>query len=227
MLDFHTHTLISDGELIPAELVRRVEVAGYRVLGISDHSDLATLPAQMPTIIAAAKAENHNKKVRVLAGTELTHVRPEQIPLGIKIARDLGAEYVIVHGETLSEPVYPGTNHAAIEGGVDILAHPGLISEEDARLAAENGVYLEISGRRGHSLANGHVVSMARKTGAKLLFGSDTHTVGDSPSRQYAEKICLGAGLTAREVAVMFEHAEEFAQKRGGRHTNRSLEKAK
>lgn len=227
MLDFHTHSLISDGELIPAELVRRAEVAGYRVLGISDHSDLSTLPAQMPIIIAAAKAENHNKKVRVLAGTELTHVRPEQIAQGIKVARELGAEYVIVHGETLSEPVYPGTNHAAITGGVDILAHPGLISEEDARLAAENGVYLEISGRKGHCLANGHIATMARKTGAKLLFGSDTHTVGDSPSREVAEKICLGAGLTAREVAVMFETAEEFARTRGGRSTNRSLKKAK
>lgn len=227
MLDFHTHSLISDGELIPAELVRRVEVAGYRVLGISDHSDLSTLPLQMPIIIAAARAENHNKKVRVLAGTELTHVRPEQIPQAIKVARELGAEYVIVHGETLSEPVYPGTNHAAITGGVDILAHPGLISEEDAGLAAENGVYLEISGRKGHCLANGHIVAMARKTGAKLLFGSDTHTVGDSPSREVAEKICLGAGLTVREVAAMFENAEEFVRTHSGRSTNRSLKKAK
>ncbi len=227
MLDFHTHSLISDGELIPAELVRRVEVAGYRVLGISDHSDLSTLPSQMPTIIAAAKAENHNKKVRVLAGTELTHVRPEQIAQGIRVARELGAQYVIVHGETLSEPVYPGTNRAAIMGGADIIAHPGLISLEDAALAAEKGVYLEISGRKGHSLTNGHVAALARKTGARLLFGSDTHTVGDSPSRELAEKICLGAGLTPKEVEIMFDNAEEFAQMRSGRQTPHLLKKSK
>ena len=43
-------------------------------------------------------------------------------------ARALGAQIVLVHGETIVEPVPPGTNHQAIEAGVDILAHPGLIS---------------------------------------------------------------------------------------------------
>ncbi len=211
MYDFHTHSLLSDGELIPAELVRRVEMIGYKALGLSDHSDLATLPVQMPTIIAAAKAENNNDKVRVLAGTEITHVRPAQIRQAIGLARELGAQYVVVHGETLVEPVSAGTNQAAIEGGADILAHPGLISEDDVKLAAERGVFLEISGRKGHSLSNGHVARLAGKYGAKLLFGSDTHTVGDLPSRAFAELICRGAGLNADQIARMFDNAATFA----------------
>ena len=64
---------------------------------------------------------------------------------------------MVVHGETLVEPVEEGTNHEAIMAGVDILAHPGLISEEDVRLAKERKVLLEISARKGHSLSNGHV----------------------------------------------------------------------
>ncbi len=53
MFDFHTHTLISAGDLIPAESVRRAEVSGNRKLGISDHSDLGTQFLQKPVIIFA------------------------------------------------------------------------------------------------------------------------------------------------------------------------------
>ena len=214
MLDFHTHSLLSDGELIPAELVRRAEVAGYRVLGLSDHFDLATLPLLMPAVVAAAEVENRNKKILVLPGAEITHVRPEQIAEAIRLARELGASYVIVHGETLVEPVAPGTNRAAILGGADILAHPGLIGEDDVRLAAERGTLLEISGRRGHSLANGHVARLARRFGAKLVFGSDSHMAGDHPARSFAEKVCLGAGLDEDEVKAVFDNAERFASAR-------------
>ncbi|MDR3211401.1 MAG: histidinol phosphate phosphatase domain-containing protein [Planctomycetota bacterium] len=213
MQDFHSHTILSDGELIPAELVRRVEVVGYQVLGISDHSDLATLGLQIPAIVAAARAENRNHRVRVFAGTEITHVRPGQIAEAVRQARQLGVEYVLVHGETLAEPVLEGTNRAAIEAGVDILAHPGLISEDDTRLAAKRGVLLEISGRRGHSLTNGHVATMARKHGAKLVFGSDTHDVGDSPTRAQAERILRGAGLSEPEIGQAYQNATELAER--------------
>ncbi|MDR1519324.1 MAG: histidinol phosphate phosphatase domain-containing protein [Planctomycetota bacterium] len=211
MFDFHTHTLISDGDFIPAESARRAEVAGYRILGFSDHSDCATLESQMPLILAAARAENRSRSgLTALPGTELTHVRPGQIREAVRLARELGACYVLAHGETLSEPVAPGTNLAAIEAGVDILAHPGLISPDEARLAAERGVRLEISGKRGHSLANGHVAKLARKFGAGLIFGSDAHTVGDMPTRDFAERVCLAAGLEEPEVAEMFRQAGEF-----------------
>jgi histidinol phosphatase-like PHP family hydrolase len=211
MFDFHTHTLISDGDFIPAESARRAEVAGYRMLGFSDHSDCATLSRQLPMIIEAARAENRSRSgLTALPGTELTHVRPNQIGEMIRLARELGASYVIVHGETLAEPVAPGTNLAAIEAGADILAHPGLISPDEARLAAERGVLLEISGKRGHSLANGHVARLANKSGARLIFGSDAHTVGDMPTRDFAERVCLAAGLDQPEVEAMFSLAEEF-----------------
>lgn len=213
MFDYHTHTLISDGAFIPAESARRAEITGYRIMGFSDHSDCATLATQIPVIIEAARAENRSQSgLTILPGTEITHVRPKQIASAAKTARKLGAVYVVVHGETLAEPVAPGTNRAAIEAGVDILAHPGLISRDDARLAAERGVMLEISGKRGHSLANGHVARMARECGAPLIFGSDAHTVGDMPTREFAERICLAAGLDQKEVDAMFRRAEEFGR---------------
>lgn len=212
MIDLHTHTLLSDGELVPAEHIRRAEVAGYRVLGMSDHADLATMEVIIPQLCLAARRENELKRMLVLAGVELTHVRPVHIAEAAAKARTLGAQYVIVHGETISEPVEEGTNRAAIEAGATILAHPGLISLDDARAAAQRGTLLEISGKRGHCLCNGHVAAMAGKAGAKLIFGSDGHDPDQFYTRAQATRVCLGAGIDPAEVEAMFARAEKLAR---------------
>jgi len=43
MIDLHTHSLLSDGELLPLELARRARVKGYTVLGITDHVDATNI----------------------------------------------------------------------------------------------------------------------------------------------------------------------------------------
>lgn len=213
MFDYHTHTLMSDGELISAESVRIAEMRGYAILGLSDHSDFGNIAIQMSHALAAAEAENADPNgIDLLPGTEITYVKPSQIEKMAARARELGAKYVIVHGETIVEPIAPGTNRAAIEAGVDILAHPGLIAEADVELAASNGVMLEISGRRGHCVANGHVASLARRCGARLIFGSDAHHASEIPTRDFAEKICLAAGMHQHEVDETFHHAEMFGR---------------
>ena len=79
----------------------------------------------------------------------------------------------------------------------------------------ERGVLLEVSGRKGHCLANGHVVQVARRTGAKVIFGSDSHAPEDLRSRPEAEKVLAGAGLSADEVAAAFAAAERVGGPRG------------
>ena len=210
MIELHAHTFFSDGELIPSELVRRAEAMGYRVLNISDHVDLSNVDHVVPRIARAAAELTRLTSVTVLAGAEITHVPLEQIPRLVKTARELGAQLVTVHGETISEPVLPGTDHAAIEGGADVLAHPGLISADDVKLAAARGVCLEISGRKGHCLTNGHVATLARAHGAKLVFGNDTHDCGDLVDKGQAERILRGAGLETAEVEKTWVNAEEL-----------------
>jgi histidinol phosphatase-like PHP family hydrolase len=211
MIDFHTHTFFSDGALCPAEHIRRAEDKGYRVLGIADHGDLASMKMLLGVALAAARAENPLGRIQVVAGLELTHVRPAHLVEAVNRARQLGAQLVIAHGETITEPVEPGTNRAAIAAEVDILAHPGLIAEEDAALAAEKGVLLEVTAKPGHALSNGHVVAMARATGAKLILGSDGHAPEQFLSAEHARKVLLGAGLTEGEIAAMQANAEALA----------------
>jgi histidinol phosphatase-like PHP family hydrolase len=113
----------------------------------------------------------------------------------------MGVQIVVVHGETIVETVEQGTNKAAMQSPyVDILAHPGLITVEEAALAKRNGVFIEISARKGHSLTNGHIASIARATGARLLLSSDAHSTQDLLSSGLAIAILRGAGLAEGEV---------------------------
>lgn len=208
VIDLHTHCLLSDGVLCPAELGRRVRVSGYEVLGLADHVDPGTMPGIIAVALDSARSLNgHMEGLTILPGVELTHVPPALIADQVKRARDLGASHVVVHGESIVEPVAPGTNLAAIEAGADILAHPGLLTDREAALAAEKGVYLELSSRGGHSLANGLVARLARARGAKLLVNSDGHAPGDwlTPERQRA--VALGAGLSQVEYLEIMADA--------------------
>ena len=200
MIDLHTHTFLSDGELGPAELVRRAENAGYSAIGISDHADASNLDDIISALVRFARETQPFMKIRIIPGIELTHVPPGQISGLVKRARQLGARLVVLHGETICEPVALGTNRAGIEAGVDVLAHPGLISEEEVRMAAANGVHLEVSARLSHGMGNGRLVSLAREVGAPLVLDSDAHAPGDLMSPDWRERVAFGSGLTADEL---------------------------
>jgi len=167
----------------------------------------------VPALVRLCRSLEGVVEMTVRPGADLTHVRPGLIERTARAARERGAAVVLVHGETIVEPVLPGTNRAAIEAGVDVLAHPGLLTEADARLAAERGVHLEISGRKGHSFTNGLVAQMSRLAGARLVFGSDAHDPGDLMERSEAEAVARGAGLTEAEIAAMFEAAEALIRR--------------
>lgn len=210
MIDLHTHTLFSDGELLPTELVRRALVIGYQAIGLADHADSSNLDLIVPRIVKVCRDLNHHWPIKVIPGVELTHLPPELIAPLTSQARALGAQLVVVHGETIVEPVPPGTNRQAILAGVDILAHPGLISAEEAALARDKGVFLEITSRSGHSLTNGHVARVAMETGANLILNTDTHAPSDLISSAKALQIVMGAGLWEDDFAKMLSNAQQI-----------------
>lgn len=213
MIDFHTHSIFSDGELVPSELLRRAEHLGCRALAITDHGDSSNLEFIIPNIVKVCKEISGQWEINAIPGIELTHVPPKLIPTLAHNARKLGARIVIVHGETITEPVFKGTNRAALESNIDILAHPGLITEEEVRLARANNICLEISARKGHSLTNGHVARLAMKVGAKLVVNSDAHAPGDLINLDFARKVAIGAGLNDEDFKSVRLNAEELLEK--------------
>ena len=208
MYDFHTHTFLSDGVLSPIELIRRAIVVGYQTMAITDHVGPGNLEYVLSTLKKDCEMAEKRWDIKVFTGVEITHTPIEDIDLLAKDARALGAQVVNVHGETIMEPVVSGTNLAAVSSQyVDILAHPGLITLDEASLAAENGVFLEISGRKGHGLANGHVANIARKTGATLILDSDAHEPDDLMTQEYAEKVAIGSGLNEKEKETILKQS--------------------
>ena len=206
MYDFHTHTFLSDGVLSPIELIRRALVAGYRAIGVTDHVGLGNLEYVVKTLVTDCGEASKRWAILAIPGVEITHVPREDIDQVAKTAKGLGAKLVTVHGETVVEPVEAGTNEAAVRSSaVDVLAHPGLIAPDDARLASENGVYLEVSARKGHSFTNGHVVRVAKAVGAMMVLDSDAHEPEDLLNPELTRKIAKGAGLDEEEVHALLE----------------------
>ncbi len=213
MVDLHTHTIFSDGVLIPYELARRALVKGIQFLAFTDHGDFSNMEIIINSIKKATERINSLELgIKVIAGIELTHIPPDEMKDAVLYAKRLGAELIVVHGETVVEPVAPGTNRAAILAGADILAHPGLITEEDVKLAAEMGVFLEISGRKGHSFTNGHVASLSKIYGAQLVFNTDSHAPSDLMDREMALKVIKGSGLSEEEAFKVINNGFHLAE---------------
>lgn len=217
MIDLHMHSTFSDGDLIPSEIVSRALHAGYTHLAITDHVDPSNLEHVVERIVHVCSALRGKVRAEVHPGVEITHVPPGLIAPLASLARRKGAKVVLVHGETVVEPVPAGTNLAAIRAGVDILAHPGLLTENEARLAGRNGVLLEITARKGHSLTNGHVARLAMKTGARLVYNTDSHSPGDFTAWETALRIIRGAGLSGRDAGRMQANARMLLERKPGR----------
>lgn len=206
------HSTFSDGELIPAEIVSRGLSAGYTHLAVTDHVDPSNIDLVVDRMVRVCGDLAGKVPAKVFPGVEITHVPPRLIAPLTAQARDRGARVVIVHGETIVEPVPRGTNLAAIEARVDILAHPGLLTEGEARRARARGVLLEITSRRGHSLTNGHVARVALKAGARLVYNTDSHAPGDFTPWEFALRVIRGAGLSEGDARRMQENARALLE---------------
>jgi putative hydrolase len=217
--DFHAHTYLTDGEESATDMWTAADRLQHRLLAITDHITAAD-PKPLLDRLHAEAAAFEGEDIQTLVGVEVSMLPPRHIAQVARAARHAGAQIVIVHGETLAEPVPVGTNHAALEcNEVDLLAHPGLLTEADAALAKAHGTFLELSGRKIHALANGHVARVALLAGAPVLVDSDAHSTEQLLPLEAARRIAQGAGLTTPQVVAAIERAPAALLKRlGGPH---------
>jgi len=212
MIDLHTHTILSDGVLLPSELARRAEEKGYKVIAFTDHIDFSNVENVVPSLVRVCEKINRNYRIKTIPGVEITHINPIDIPVLVQIAKNMGAKLIVVHGETIVEPVFKGTNRKAVESDIDILAHPGILSEEEAHIAAEKGIYVEISARKGHSLSNGHIVRLWYEYGFPIILNTDTHSPEDLINDDIAKKIIISAGVKVADVNTVIQNSYKLAQ---------------
>jgi histidinol phosphatase-like PHP family hydrolase len=202
--------------LLPSEIARRAQVLNHSAVAITDHVDASNIEC-VGKVINAVKDIKDNWDIEIIPGAEITHAPAEIIDKLAHQAKKFGAEIVIVHGETIIEPVIEGTNWSAVNcPEIDILAHPGLITVEEVEMAKENNIALEISSRRGHCLGNGHVAKLAVEVGADLVVDTDTHMPEDLISYEMAYKVALGAGLRDDEIKKALKDNPERILKNKG-----------
>jgi putative hydrolase len=213
VIDLHTHSLLSDGALIPAEMIRRAEHFGYKAIALTDHVDSGTMEWVINQLLKICQDTSTYSNIIAIPGVEITHQPPETIPELVKEARAQGARLVVVHGESPVEPVPPRTNYYALQSDIDFLAHPGLISPEELMIAQQKGIPLELSARCGHSLTNGYLVAMAHKYNVKLIINSDAHSHLDFLTPELWRKVGLGAGLSEEELKQVSKNSEEILAK--------------
>jgi putative hydrolase len=213
MIDLHTHSLFSDGDLLPSELARRAVVKGYEVLAITDHVDASNAGTVVPALVIAAESINRSMKIRVIPGCEITHVAPSDIPGLAAACRKLGARIIVVHGETLVEPVAEGTNRSALESDIDILAHPGVLAGEDAAAAARRGIAIEVSARKGHCFGNGRVIRLWYEHRFPLVVNTDTHSPGDLIDDAFTRRLLIASGLAPDDTDAVLKDNRAFALK--------------
>ncbi len=217
MYNLHAHTFLSDGQLLPSEVAVRYQDKGYKTIAITDHADYSNIKQASKAIVEFCRRWPKNSGIKILPGIELTHLPPEQFKPLAALARKEGIKIIIAHGETPVEPVAKDTNRLALLADIDILAHPGLISDEDTRLAKERGIFLEVTSRRGHSETNAYVIKQARKFGAKLILNNDSHAPEDIISPDELIKVGLDSGLTRAEIDNIYKELEEFLIKKEGK----------
>ncbi len=199
--DFHTHTFFSDGENSPVELARYACASGYKYIGFTDHTSYCNIDNIIESVTRDCNLINQYWNIVAIPGVELTNIPVKSINEMAKYAREKGIKLVTVHGESIVEKVEPGTNREAVNSEyVDILAHPGLLTLEDAQTAAKNNIYIEITSKTGHSLSNGIVARIGLQAGVKFLINSDSHSHLDLYWEDQQEKIALGAGFDKKQV---------------------------
>jgi histidinol phosphatase-like PHP family hydrolase len=204
MYDFHIHSIFSDGELVPAEIARRYKVQGYDAIAITDHADNTNMELILSNMVGPLDELSRAFDMKIIPGIELTHIPPSMLDGLVKKAKKLGAKIIIVHGETTAEPVAEGTNEKALQNGdVDILSHPGNITKEEAELARDNGIYLELSSRKGHNATNRHVASVAQEVGAGMVINSDAHSPDDIMTKEDILAVARDAGLSEKNTEIV------------------------
>ena len=215
-VEFHCHSIFSDGMLLPAAIAYEAELKGHSAIAITDHVDPSNIEEVLFALTKFVKETQGELPVKVFPGVEISYLPPKLIEKYAERARKLGAKVVLVHGESPVEPVPKGTNHAALQlkGMVDILAHPGWISEEDTILAKVNEIYLELSARKGHRKGNRHVVKMAKQFGAKLLVDTDSHSEKDLITQKEAYLLAIDSGLKKEEaIRVIRDNPQELVRR--------------
>lgn len=214
IMDFHTHSTLSDGSHSLNELTMFAREHGYSVIGFTDHVGIHTYKQIAESIIEFIEKNQHKySDIVFIPGVEITFATPKEIYKITSAVRSLGTKLVLVHGEASFETVHDGTNDAAIDACVDILAHPSYITESQAKMAAKNSVTFELSARECYYYANEQIKTLAFENDAKMVIDSDGHFEARLLSPEKINHTKDVSKLTESEFKKIMDYRVVFAKR--------------
>ena len=215
LTDLHTHTFLSDGILSPAELVYRCKLNGLKAVALTDHADYSNIKFVIDSALRSSCELSVRYDIDVVAGVELTYIPPPDIERMVALAREMGARIVVVHGETTAENVPHGTNLAAIRARCDILAHPGVLTSQQAAEASEKGVFIELTTRAGHRRGNAAVAEEALKNNCRMVINTDSHGPNDIMTKEKVERVLKDSSLSESDFEEIIKNSQNLLNKAG------------
>ncbi|HUF34380.1 MAG TPA: DNA polymerase/3'-5' exonuclease PolX [Gemmatimonadales bacterium] len=233
----HCHTTYSDGSNSVEELALACRSAGYRYVGITDHSQTAAYaggltPGDLERQADEIDAVNARLEgIRVLKGVEADILQDGRVDYEPRVLERLDFVIASVHSRfNMAEREMTARILAAMDNPyLTIIGHPTgrlLLSRDpygvdlDAVIekAAATGVALEVNADPHRLDLDWRVLRRARKGGAAISIGADAHSTAGIRNVDFgvsmARKGWLGADdvLNARPLEEFLAHA---ARRRG------------
>ncbi len=204
IIDLHMHSTVSDGTLSLDELTETAIGRGYSVMAFTDHVTSSSYKRIAETIIDwVERNQDKYEDVVLIPGVEITFASPKEIGMITEYVRSIGTKWVVVHGEASFEKTPLGTNDAAVEHGVNVLAHPSYITDEQVIKSLKTGTAFELSARDCYNYANKQIAETVMQNGGKMIINSDSHQVGAMLSREKVLSTAQTANLTSEQIDMV------------------------
>ncbi|MFQ5877522.1 MAG: DNA polymerase/3'-5' exonuclease PolX [Acidobacteriota bacterium] len=215
----HVHSTWSDGRLSVEEIVRRCAGLQCEYVGITDHSQSAryargltpeSLRRQQEEIDGVREAF---PRIRVLKGSEVDILPDGSLDYPDEVLRGLDFTVVSVHSAfrlTRAEQTRRITT-ALRNPRATILGHPtgrlllardayDVDLEEVLRVAAAEGVYLELNAHPRRLDLDSAACRRARSLGARFAIDPDAHDAAGLTDTRFGVAVARRAGLEAADI---------------------------
>ena len=78
-VDFHTHTIHSDGALLPGGLAYEAAARKHAAIAITDHVDASNIEDALPSLIRFIMDQGDSLPLKIIPGVEISYLDPKLI----------------------------------------------------------------------------------------------------------------------------------------------------
>jgi len=217
--DFHIHSLWSDGSDSIETIAQHAQNRGYEFIGVADHSQslkVARGLSEKQVMKKIKEVERVNKKfsdIKVLCGTECDIKTDGSLDYSNKILKQFDFVYIGIHSgfklnrNEITKRLIKGMENEQ----ANFLAHPtcriigrrkafDIDMEKLVETAKETNTFLEINAFPDRLDLNDSHAKLAKERGAKIVIGTDAHSVNNMSFMHYGTATARRGWLEKKDI---------------------------